>query len=134
MALFELESVAYMHLEIQVDNMLVSKQTINGVEVRLETVDDIFTRKMYGTHWVMARDLATDRMKQQIFQDEGKALKYYDYFVDFFTHYRSYDPNKMIGEREKFLRSVVSETVISKAPWYYNQGTKFKGADILPKI
>lgn len=113
--------------------MIIQKEVIGDVEVRLESTDNLFVRTNYGTHYVIARHLKDGRMTQQVFQDIGMARKYYDYFVDFFTHYKSYGTGKILGPKKELVRNVVTEKVVNKAPWYYSQGKKFEGLDILPR-
>ena len=112
--------------------MLLEKETIGDIEVRLEFADDFFVRSNYGSYYVIARHMKLNRERRQIFQDHAQALKYYKYFVDFFSNTKAYF-GAIVGPKKELIRDMAMERKVNKAPWYYNQGKKFEGVKIPPR-
>jgi hypothetical protein len=116
----------------KVNTMLIDKEVIGTMEISLHSVDNLFVRTEFGTHYVIARDIETNKMRsQQVFQDFGEAQKYYKYFKE------GYAKPKTYGIRSEHIQNVIKagelpgkgyaskqemRKYISKAPWWYNLG------------
>jgi hypothetical protein len=110
--------------------MLVDKEIIGTMEISLHSVDNLFIRSTYGTHYVIARDINTNKLRsQQVFQDFAQAEKYYNYFKEGYANPKTY------GIRTQLIKDVIDagkppekgysstdriRKHISKAPWWYN--------------
>ena len=71
--------------------MLIDKEVIGTMEISLNSVDNLFIRTEYGTHYVIARDLDTNKIRsQQVFQDFNRAEKYYEYFKEGYAKPKTY--------------------------------------------
>lgn len=111
--------------------MLLQKEELGNVEIRLESVDDLFTREIYGTYYIIVYDKKKNQMvAQQVFQERPMAMKYWQKFVDYWSNVKSYY-GKRLTDSQKLTKNIATEKIINKAPWYYNQGHKPIGAKIL---
>jgi hypothetical protein len=107
--------------------MRIKTEEIGDVKIILDYVDDPFIRQFYGTYYLKVRN--GDRMiKQQVFQERPKAIKYFNKFVYVMEHLdRIVMPDgRILSPNQKLAKDVFDGTVDNKAPWYYNQGKKGK--------